>query len=57
MRTLLTGAVAAVVLVFAMAGLASAKPDSNGHGKGSLPPIDLSNAANCDFIALPPPFP
>jgi len=57
MRTWLSAAVAAVVLIFAMAGVASAAPGSNGNGnskgKGSLPPIDMSNAANCDFIAEP----
>jgi hypothetical protein len=25
----------------------------HGHGKPQLPPIDMSNAANCDFIAEP----
>ena len=25
----------------------------HGHGKPDLPPIDTSNAANCDFIAQP----
>ena len=57
MRTWLSAAVAAGVLIFAMAGVASAAPGSNGNGnskgKGSLPPIDTSNAANCDFIAEP----
>jgi hypothetical protein len=55
MRTWLSAAVAATVMVFAMAGPASAAPHSNGNGKGkgSLPPIDMSNAANCDFIAEP----
>ena len=57
MRTWLSAAVAAMVLIFAMAGVASAAPGSNGNGnskgKGSLPPIDMSNAANCDFIAEP----
>jgi hypothetical protein len=43
-------------LVFAMAGVASAAPpngDGNGKGEESLPPIDVSNAQNCDFIAQP----
>ena len=55
MRIWLNAAVAASVLVLAMAGIASAQPGSSGHGKGkgSLPPIDTSNAANCDFIAEP----
>ena len=55
MRTWLSAAVAAVVLVCAMAGVASAAPHGNGNGKGkeSLPPIDTSNAQNCDFIAEP----
>jgi len=44
-----------MVLVFAMVGTVSAAPGSPGNGKGdeSLPPIDVSNAANCDFIAEP----
>ncbi len=46
MRTWLSAAVAAGVLIFAMAGVASAAPGSNGNGnskgKGSLPPIDTS---------------
>ena len=58
MRTWLSAAVAAGVLIFAMAGVASAAPgfphgNGNSKGKGSLPPIDMSNAANCDFIAEP----
>ena len=55
MRIWLNAAVAASVLVLAMAGIASAQPGSSGHGKGkgSLPPIDTSNAANCDFIGRP----
>jgi hypothetical protein len=57
MRSWVSTAVAAMVLVFAMAGVASAAPESNGNGNGkgkeSLPPIDTSNAANCDFIAEP----
>ena len=56
MRIWLNAAVAASVLVLAMAGIASAParpPAGHGKGKGSLPPIDTSNAANCDFIAEP----
>ncbi len=58
MRTWLSAALAAAVMVLGMAGLAFAAPHSNngnghGKGKGSLPPIDMSNAANCDFIAEP----
>jgi hypothetical protein len=59
MKIWLRAAVAAMVLTFAMVAVASAAPHSNGHGNGhgkgknSLPPIDMSNAANCDFIAEP----
>ena len=67
MRIWLSAAVAASVLVLAMAGIASASNShghghhehghghdhGHGHGKPDLPPIDTSNAANCDFIAEP----
>ena len=58
MRIWLSAAAAACVFVLAMAGIASASndhshPQGHGHGKPDLPPIDTSNAANCDFIAEP----
>ncbi|MDX6604112.1 MAG: hypothetical protein QOF23_621 [Solirubrobacterales bacterium] len=47
MRTWLSATVTAVVVALAVpAFAAAAKP-------GGLPPIDMSNAANCDFIAQP----
>ncbi|HEY7256572.1 MAG TPA: hypothetical protein VH476_07795 [Solirubrobacterales bacterium] len=68
MRAWLSAAVAGLVLVFATGGAAAAH-DWHGHGhdhgrghdhghggdhgKPHLPPIDMSNAANCDFIAEP----
>ena len=53
MRIWLSAAVAASVLVLAMAGVASASSSNGHHGKPHLPPIDTSDAANCDFIAEP----
>jgi hypothetical protein len=58
MRFWLSAAVAASVFALAMVGIASASnhpghPPGHGHGKQHLPPIDTSNAANCDFIAEP----
>jgi hypothetical protein len=47
MRTWLSATVTAIVVALAVpAFAAAAKP-------GGLPPIDMSNAANCDFIAQP----
>jgi hypothetical protein len=55
MRTWLNVAVAAIVVTVAIAGFASASSPSHGNGKEkhSLPPIDMSEADNCDFIAEP----
>ncbi len=69
MKIWLSAAVAACIFVLATAGIASASNsdghsyghghghghhhDGHGHGKPHLPPIDTSNAANCDFIAEP----
>ena len=65
MRTWLKATVAAAVVALAVAGAAFASPHSHSHGsspwhshehkahQGKLPPIDVSNAANCDFIAEP----
>jgi hypothetical protein len=47
MRIWLKAVVGAIVVVFAIPGAAAAKKPE------SLPPIDMSNAANCDFIAQP----
>ena len=47
MRTWLSATVTAIVVALAVPAFAgAAKP-------GGLPPIDMSNAANCDFIAQP----
>jgi hypothetical protein len=44
----------AALLAVALPGAASAAPPAHSHGKpNSLPPIDVSNAENCDFIAEP----
>jgi hypothetical protein len=50
------GAVAAMAALLAVVlpGAATAAPPSHSHGKpSSLPPIDMSEAENCDFIAEP----
>jgi hypothetical protein len=51
MRTWLKATVAAAVVALAVAGAAFASPHK-AH-QVELPPIDMSNAANCDFIAEP----
>ena len=56
MRIRLTGLAATAILVLAavLGGTAIAGPPHHSHGKpNQLPPIDMSNAANCDFIAEP----
>jgi hypothetical protein len=65
MRIWLKVSVAAAVVALAASGAAFASPHSHSHGsspwhshghkahQGDLPPIDMSNAANCDFIAEP----
>ncbi|MET0306816.1 MAG: hypothetical protein ABW196_11420 [Solirubrobacterales bacterium] len=56
MRTRLTVAVAALAALLAMAlpAAATAAPPLHSHGKPNrLPPIDMSNAESCDFIAEP----
>ena len=59
MRNRLVSLAATVILALAAAsgGAATAKPLplTHSHGKPNrLPPIDMSNAANCDFIAVNP---
>jgi hypothetical protein len=59
----LEATVAAAVVALAVSGAAFASPHSHSHGsspwhahkahQGELPTIDVSNAANCDFIAEP----
>ncbi|HUC07989.1 MAG TPA: hypothetical protein VMR96_07850 [Solirubrobacterales bacterium] len=49
-------AFAAILVVLVMPAAALAMPGWHGyggHGKPQLPPIDTSEAANCDFIAEP----
>jgi hypothetical protein len=60
MRTWLRAAFAAILVVLVMPAAALAMPGWHGHGgghggheKSQLPPIDTSEAANCDFIAEP----
>ncbi len=56
MRTWLRAAFAAILVVLVMPSAAFAMPGwhgHGGHGKPQLPPIDTSEAANCDFIAEP----
>ncbi len=60
MRTWLRAAFAAILVVLVMPAAAFAMPGwsghgghGGGHGKPQLPPIDTSEAANCDFIAEP----
>jgi hypothetical protein len=52
MRTWLSAALTIVAVALAIPAIAAAGPQ-NGHGNGSLPPIDTSEAGNCDFIAEP----
>ncbi len=65
MRTRLVAAAVTMALAFAGSAVAIGSPPSHSHGKAGhsshpsqgkphrLPPIDMSNAANCDFIAEP----
>jgi hypothetical protein len=56
MRTWLRAAFAAILVVLVVPTAAFATASGHGHGgKGNpqLPPIDTSEAANCDFIAEP----
>src|SRR5690349_17109746 len=53
MRTLLRIACLTILVVLVAPAAAFAAPGGNGRGKPQLPPIDTSEAANCDFIAEP----
>lgn len=49
-----TAVLAVALATLFAAGAAMASPPSHSHGKPNrLPPIDMSNAENCDFIAEP----
>jgi hypothetical protein len=53
MRTWLRAALAAILVVLTVPTAAFATGGHGGKGKPQLPPIDTSEAANCDFIAEP----
>ena len=54
MRTLLRAACVAILVVLMVPAVVLATPVHHpGKGKPQLPPIDTSQAQNCDFIAEP----
>jgi hypothetical protein len=53
MRTWLWAACAAILVVLAIPAAAFAAPGQHGKPTPKLPPVDTSEAANCDFIAEP----